>query len=180
MIGLHRLGHNRCQLILGHQEIDTNLDLPYDLSQALVKCLRGRPLSSKPGPTVCALVPGHKMALEFDGCRLWFHNHQGTAPTHWHTTCVPEEIEQWVAYYHYLINIDTWDKDTIPPARAHVIPMRWAAHCQRPGPYLPTWKLLRYLGHAPLGSKVPEPAYEGILERCTPNGLRMRRLHALE
>jgi hypothetical protein len=166
-------------LILGHQEIDGNLDLAWDVREALVKCLRGRPLSSKPGPAVCALIPGRKMALEFDGCRLWFHNHEGTAPTRWHTTCVPEEIERWVAYFLYLVGLDTWDKETIPLAKAHVIPMRWATFRQHAGPYLPTWKLLRYLGYAPVGAKVPAEPFEGIAERCDVQGLKMKRIHAL-
>jgi hypothetical protein len=165
---------------LGHQEIDGNLDLAWDVGEALVKCLRGRPLLNKPGPSVCALIPGHKMALEFDGVHLWLHNHEGTAPTHWFTTCVPEEIEAWAAYYHFLVGLDTWDKETIPAARAHIVPMRWAAFNQRPGPYRPAWHLLRHLGYAPIGAKVPDDAFEAILSRCQRDGLRMKRIHALD
>lgn len=178
MIGIYRLSADSCTLILGHQEITGTLDLAWSVGEALAKVTRSRPLLNKPGPAVCALIPGRKVAVEFDGVRLWLHNHDGTAPTHWHTVCVPEEIEAWASYFHFLVGLDTWDKETTPTVRAHMIPMRWAAANQLTGPYQPAWRLLRQLGLVPVGEKVPKNAFEAILGRCNVAGLKIiRRLH---
>lgn len=176
MLGILRSGPEKCKLIMGHQEFVGNLNMAYELGQGLERALNG-------GRGVIAISGRHKWRLEFDGVALFLGVHSGTAPTLWHTICSPGDLPAWCAHYLHLVNLDTWDTldgSVIPERKGHLIPMKMVARTQLRGPYTAAWMLLRYLGAAPLGAKVPEPPFEGILERCDRNGLKMSRLHAVD
>ncbi len=128
MIGLHRQDADRCKLILGHQEFQGNLDLAWEISEGIKRAVTG-------GRGTVAMLAAHKLALEHHDGRLWLHVHSGTAPTHWFTTCPREELLGWCSHFIHLVSIDSWDEDSIPAEKGHIIPMRLAAFRQHKGPY---------------------------------------------
>lgn len=173
MIGIYRFNATRCRLVLGHQQFEldeSSINMAFDIAQALHRAVTD-------GRGTVYMMPQHKLAMEWDGHRLWLHVHSGTAPSHWYTTFPREELGAWCAQFLAIANCDAWDAESKPKAPGHLIPMRLASFAQPKGPYARAWALLRYCGMTDKGAQ-PE-SYEEIAALCSRNGLSVKRRLAI-
>jgi len=178
---------------------DGGLELAYDVSVAIRRAFVD-------GPNRVSLVrPGLKISVVQDGERLTLRNSEGPASTVWHTQIPMPDVHTYLAHFFHLIDLDEWDRETIPKRRAQLLPMRvetewqagrpkWADATigkgkrersvwrnppvqESPHQYTAAWSFLQSIGALPFG--VPVQGYEGILERSNPDGLDTRRLRAV-
>lgn len=196
MLGIHRINGERARLVLGHMIYDDcALELAFDTALALRKCF-------VEGPGLISIVrPGRKISFEQDGTTLLLRNGEGPAPTVWQTQMPMPEFHAWLAQFLFLVDLDTWERETLPKYRAQLIPMRvqtewtkgrpkWADATigkgkrarsvwrnppvkESPQQYSAAWMFLQSLGRVPPGS--PPEGYDAIVERLAREGIDPRK-----